>query len=219
MLSRILFLIEKDFALHIKKAEVVLLQVFLGVTIFTLMRFIAEDSQLNGISSGIFWVAFFLSGNLAINRMAQIDSTNKSSEGIILSGTGSISIFIAKNVFLFVYSALIIFALLPTHILFFNLWDRTDFPLILGISFLTAFGFNSVLILTSSVISSVRFSEFMLPLVSLPLQLPLLLAAVTIFDQSYGNISANVSNWYLLLVVFDIVYFFLSLMLSLIIND
>ena len=78
-------------------------------------------------------------------------------------------------------------------------------PLLLLVFLLGSIGFSSVGTLFSAIAANTRMRELMLPLLLLPVSIPVLLAAVETTQYALG-VKENASDWFKLLVVYDVVF-------------
>jgi heme exporter protein B len=70
---------------------------------------------------------------------------------------------------------------------------------------LGSIGFASVGTLFSALAANTRMRELMLPLLLLPVSIPALLASVELTQYALG-VNENASDWFKLLIVYDVVF-------------
>ncbi|MCH7549588.1 MAG: heme exporter protein CcmB [Candidatus Krumholzibacteriota bacterium] len=94
---------------------------------------------------------------------------------------------------------------LPLFIVFFDVTVTRGIGILLLIFALGAIGFSAVGTLFSAVAVNTRMRELLLPVLLLPITVPVLIAAVETTSWALGA-DIEVSLWFKLLVVYDVVF-------------
>ena len=220
-MRNILLLIKKDSWLHQANFESFLTCVLMTTTVFFITRLSVEADLITEYAAGSYWTAFFITGYLTLNRILQIETLNQSFQAILISGVPSSSVFIASNLSLIFFFSVSQLVILPIHALFFGIdWTLLNYPLFLLIFFLVAIGFNAVISVIGVLVSEIKFNEFLLPLLCFPLQIPLLLAAVTLSNGIIqGEDLSVLTDWIKMLFAFDTVFLLLGYIIYTVIFD
>ena len=109
--------------------------------------------------------------------------------------------FTANVIFMFAIELMV----LPLFTIFFDVAVGGAVWMLLLIFFLGAVAFSSVGTLFSAIAANTRMRELLLPMLLLPVTIPALIAAVETTSWALGA-DIDVSFWFRLLIVFDLVF-------------
>ena len=199
----------KDLVLEARRPETVLSLLVLGLLVLVIFAFAvdlpeASDSRL---APGILWIAIVFSGTLALGRAFAIERENGCMSGLLLAPIDRGTIFLAKLVVNVAVLAAFEVVLVP----FFSvLFDAPLAGNVLELAVVLAagtIGLAAVGTLFALAALATRARELMLPLLVLPLQIPLLIAAVEATDLVLGGQPLlALGAWGNLLVAFDVLF-------------
>src|SRR6185295_16658035 len=170
---------KKDLAIELRTKSA-----FLSVVVFTLLGlvifFFAWDSTAVSaldLAPGVLWVTFTFAGLLGLHRSFGVELQDRAFDGLLVAPIERESIYLGKAIAnaIFVFAVLVI--AIPAVALFYNL------PLgraILALGFvagLAAFGLVAIGTLFSAMAVNTRMAELLLPMLSLPFFVPIVLAS------------------------------------------
>jgi len=205
----VLAIIWKDLVLEARSRETVASLFVLGVLVLVIFNFavdIAPDDVAD-VAPGVLWIAIVFSATLALGRAFAIERENGCMTALLLAPVDRGLVFFAKllvNVIvLLVFEAL----LLPFFVLFFPVGAGAALPELVAVLIAGTIGLAAVGTLFALAAFGTRARELMLPLLILPLQIPLLIAAVRSTSLVLaGTALGDLGAWGTLLVSFDVVF-------------
>jgi heme exporter protein B len=178
-----------------------------AVIVLVLFAFALDPDRgiLRKASSGLFWVAVLFSALLAVQRSFAVESADAGRDGLRLSGLDPAGIFLGK-------AGAVAVQLLALEVL-------------LGVGIAVLYGTalqGPLLLLTTCVAATVglaaagtvygvlaaglKVRETLLPLLTLPVLAPVLLAATRAWEVALGDSIDDGWRWVQLLAVFAVVY-------------
>jgi heme exporter protein B len=203
----------KDLKLDLRSLENFFSMLFFSVIILLIFAFAlpTDDVDPAGLTPGIFWVTFLLSGLLSLNKSFQTEKTNGCMEALLLSPVDRGSIFLGKMAGNVLFIMVIQLMLIPLFCLLFDNAAIVHFAALLALSFCAAVGFSSLGTLLSALTADLRFKEILLPILLFPLLVPLLLTSVRIMQSILvGDGFGGAADWLKLLIGFDLIFLILS---------
>ncbi|MFP6627056.1 MAG: heme exporter protein CcmB [Deltaproteobacteria bacterium] len=208
-----LALIRKDLLLEIRSKETVFSLFVLGVLILLVFNFALDITAENmgRLAPGLLWAAIVLSAMLGVSRTFLIERENGCMSALLASPLDRSSLFVAKLcvnlLFLLTFEAM----LLPVFMLMFGLDPWQNIPALAVVLFAGSVGLAATGTLFALAALGTRARELMLPLLVLPLEIPLVIAAVkatalVLAGQPLGLLGA----WGNILVAFDVLFLVLG---------
>jgi heme exporter protein B len=207
MLRTIATVLWKDLRIEIRTRDALSASFVFCVLVLVVFNFTLDldATQARRLGAGFLWVAFAFGGILSLNRTFALEKADGCAKSLMLApvdrGAIYLGKFLANVIFMLVTQALI----LPLFAVFFNVPVLSAVPLLALIFLLGSIGFSSVGTLFSAMAANTRMRELMLPLLLLPVSIPVLLAAVETTRYALG-VSENASDWFKLLIVYDVVF-------------
>lgn len=204
-----LAVIWKDLMLEARGRETIASLFVLGLLVLVLFNFAVDidPSNVSSIAPGVLWIAIVFSATLALGRAFAIERENGCMIGLLLApldrGTLYLAKLIVNVVVLLVFEAL----LLPFFFLLFDLNAGATLPHLAAVLFAGTIGLAAVGTLFALAALGTRARELMLPLLILPLQIPLLIAAVKASDVVLkGATILALGAWGNLIIGFDLLF-------------
>jgi len=159
------------------------------------------------LAPGVLWVIFTFSGLLGLHRSFGVESDDHAIDGLLASPISRESIFLGKAIANLIFVAAVQLIAIPALVLFYNLPLGDVAGPLIAIAVLAAIGLVAVGTLFSAMAVNTRLAELLLPMLSLPFFVPIVIAA----SQSTAKLLSGrpvveVSAWLKLLVAFDIVF-------------
>jgi heme exporter protein B len=204
----------KDLNLEFKTKESLSVMIVFSLLILVILNFSIPRGRvpIHYIIPGLFWVAVSFAGILGFNRSFTIEEEEEAIKGLLLAPVDRGAIFLGKftmNTLLLVITEVII---LPAIIILFNVIPvGSIFSFIISILLVTI-GFSLIGTLEGALSVKTRAKELMLPLLFFPVVVPIFLSGIRLISPFFGGESAG-SSWWIIVILFDLLYLFLSLLL------
>ncbi len=159
------------------------------------------------LAPGVLWVIFTFSGLLGLHRSFGVETDDHAIDGLLASPVSREAIFLGKAIANLIFVVVVQMIAIPALVLFYNLpLGHIAAPLI-GIAILAAVGLVAIGTLFSAMAVNTRLAELLLPMLSLPFFVPIVIAASQSTAKLLtGRPVAEVGAWLKLLVAFDIVF-------------
>jgi heme exporter protein B len=167
----------------------------------------ADRERLGAALPGLLWLGFVLSGLVGLGRTFLTERENDCWEGLLLTPGDKSAVYVGKVAGNLVVMLLVEVILLALFAVFFNV-DLG--PHLAGLALLVVLGtvgFAAVGTLFAAMTAHVRARELLFPVLLLPIQVPVLLAAVKATEAVLGGEPLTaVDHWLKLLVAADVIY-------------
>ena len=178
----------------------------LGVTIF----YFAWDStavSASDLAPGVLWVIFIFAALLGLPRSFGSELTDRAIDGLLGAPVSRESIYLGKALANLVFVCGVLAVTLPAVVLFYNLPLDRGVLALAGVALLAAVGLVAIGTLFSAMAVNTRMAELLLPMLSLPFFVPIVMAAAQSSARLMaGRPVAEAWPWLRILVAFDIVF-------------
>ncbi len=187
---------------------------FLSVVVFALLGIVifyfAWDPtavSAGDLAPGVLWMIFTFSGLLGLHRSFGVEQEERAIDGLLASPASREAIFVGKAAANLVFVLAVQAVAIPAVSLFYNLpLGAVSLPLA-GIALLAAVGLVAVGTLFSAMAANTRLSELLLPMLSLPFFVPIVIpAAQATAKLLSGRPVGEAMAWLRLLLAFDLVF-------------
>jgi heme exporter protein B len=199
----------KDLAIEFRTRTAFLSAVvfaLLGVTIF----YFAWDStavSAPDLAPGVLWVIFTFAGLLGLQRSFASELADRAVDALLGAPISRESIYLGKALANLVFVLGILLVTIPAVVLFYNLPVGGGIVMLAGIAGLAAIGLVAVGTLFSAMAVNTRMAELLLPMLSLPFFVPIVMgAAQSSARLMAGRPVAEAWPWLRILLAFDIVF-------------
>lgn len=160
---------------------------------------------LQRTAPGLLWMAVLFSSVLAARRAYQTETEDGALEGLLLASIDRAAIFLGKAIAVIAQLLVLEAAIVLLVVVLFNL--SLGAPLVVAAAFaLGTVGLAAVGSLFGIVAESARSREAILPLLTLPLVTPVLIAGVRATDLAATGRASEAASWLGLLAAFDVVF-------------
>jgi heme exporter protein B len=178
----------------------------LGVTIFYFAWDPTAVAALD-LAPGVLWVIFTFSALLGLQRSFGMEQVDHAMDALLVAPVDRESIYLGKAMANLLFVAGVQVIALPAVGLFYNVpLGAVALPLA-GLALLAAIGVVTVGTLFSAMAVNTRLAELLLPMLSLPFFLPIVMAASqTTARLLAGRPAAEAWPWLRILLAFDIVF-------------
>src|SRR5919197_4521329 len=213
--QQMLALLAKDLKTEWRTRDIFTSMFVFAVLVVVVFNFaIGADTELiRQVASGVIWIALSFASVLGLQRTGQMEREEDSLQGVLLALHDRSTLFMAKMLAQMLYLLVVVICTLPLC----GIWFRIDFIACIGelcVAFtLGMLGLSIVGTLFGMIALHTRACEVMLPMLFLPVSIPLTIAAVQATAQLIDGKGLRESADYLVLLgIFDVVCFFLALM-------
>src|SRR6478736_6267017 len=159
------------------------------------------------LAPGVLWVIFTFSGLLGLQRSFGSELADRAVDGLLGAPISRESIYLGKALANLVFVVGILAVTIPAVVLFYNLPLGSGIAGLAGIAALAAVGLVAVGTLFSAMAVNTRMAELLLPMLSLPFFVPVVMAAAQSSARLMaGRPVAEAWPWLRILVAFDIVF-------------
>jgi heme exporter protein B len=178
----------------------------LGLSIF----FFAWDPSAVAaidLAPGVLWVIFTFSGLLGLQRSFSVEQAERAIDGLLVSPVDREAIFLGKALANLVFVGAIQCVAIPAVALFYNLPLGRSLPVLFSVALLAALGLVAIGTLFSAMAVNTRLAELLLPMLSLPFFVPVVITAAQSTSRLLaGRPASEVWPWLKILIAFDIVF-------------
>lgn len=159
------------------------------------------------LAPGVLWVIFTFSGLLGLHRSFGVEQSDRAIDGLLLAPVPRQAIYLGKALANLLFVLAVQAIALPAIVLFYNVPVSASFGVIAVIAVLAAIGLVAVGTLFSSMAVNTRLAELLLPMLSLPFFVPVVMpAAQATASLLAGRPVAEAAAWLKVLLAFDIVF-------------
>jgi heme exporter protein B len=200
---------KKDLTIELRTRTAFLSSVVFSMLGLTIFYFAWSPSAVSAVdvASGVIWVIFTFSGILAVQRSFSIEQPERAGDCLMVSPISREAIYLGKAIANIIFVGALQLVTIPVAALFYNLPFVRSVPMLLGISILATVGVVAVGTLFASMAVNTRMAELLLPMLSLPFFMPIVIAAATSTERLLNGRPVSESTiWLKLLVAFDLVF-------------
>ena len=209
MLSAAWLIARKDLSIELRTRSA-----FLSVMVFTLLAlatfFFAWDSTAVAaidLAPGVLWVTFTFAGLLGLHRSFGLESQDRAIDGLLVAPVERESIYMGKALANLVFVLGVLLVALPALAVLYNLPAAQTFYALAPVALLAAIGLVAVGTLFSSMAVNTRLAELLLPMLSLPFFVPIVMASSQVSTRLLaGRPLSDAMPWLKILIAFDIVF-------------
>lgn len=212
---RALIVLWKDLLTERRSKESLNALLFFALLLLFLFQFALgpDRERLHAALPGLLWLGFILAGLLGLGRSFIAELDNDCWEGLRLTPGDKSAIYLGKLLGNFVMMGAVEVVLLALFGFFYDvqLWPVLG-PLV-AVLLPGTIGLAAVATLFAAMTAHLRARELLFPVLLLPAQVPILLAAVSATEAALlGQPLSEVSHWLKLLVGADVVYVVIGLL-------
>ncbi len=217
-LRQALLVARKDLSVEIRTKESLNASAAFAIAILLLLSFAfdvtSEEIQQN--EGGLLWIVFVFAGALVFNRGFARELPNECLDALLSSPLSAGSLLIGKAVGIF--ATLLVVELLSLCVfgIFYGVRWWVHPGALAGVFALATWGIATLGAVFGALTVNLRLRDLMLPVIVYPLLIPLLIAAIELTKGLFliQPPQGDLSIWWRVLVVFDIVFTALALLLA-----
>jgi heme exporter protein B len=199
----------KDVAIELRTRSA-----FLSVVVFTLLGlvifFFAWDPTAVAaldLAPGVLWVTFTFAGLLGLHRSFGVEMQDRAMDALLVAPVNRESIYVGKAVANGIFVSAVLLIAVPALALFYNLPLVRTLTALGPIALLAAIGLVAIGTLFSAMAVNTRLAELLLPMLSLPFFVPIVLASAQSSTRLLaGRPLEEAMPWIKILVAFDLVF-------------
>ncbi|HVZ76419.1 MAG TPA: heme exporter protein CcmB [Gemmatimonadaceae bacterium] len=187
----------------------------LGVTILVLFGFaLGPDAEaLRAAAAGALWLSVLFAGVLAFNRSYQVELESHALEPLLLYPGARWTIYAGKLLANALFVGLMLVIVVVAGIALFQVAIPAQWPALLGVLALGAFGLVVLGTFYAAMASRSRAREVLLPLLLFPMLVPVLLAAMSASKAFLaGDPMHEAGAWVRLLLAYDLIFLLSTLL-------
>ena len=210
MRTTVAALIRKDLQLERRSFESVPAMLMFSVTVFVLFHFGLDRNALAGdLAAGVLWVTLLLAAVLGMNRLFVAEREQGGFDAFLLAPVDRTSLFVAKAAVLFGFLVAVEVAAIPAFaVLLLGPSPFQALPELLAILLLADIGIAVIGTLVGAMAIQTRARDLIVPLISLPLILPVVIAAGNATAPLFAEAGAEAvpARWLGVLGLYDLVF-------------
>jgi heme exporter protein B len=199
----------KDLAIEFRTRTAYFSALVFALLALTIFYFAWDPTAVAAIdlAPGVLWVIFTFSGLLGLQRSFAMEQADRAMDALLGAPVDRESIYLGKALANVVFVVGVQVVALPAVALFYNVpLGGIALPLA-GIALLAAIGIVAVGTLFSSMAVNTRLAELLLPMLSLPFFVPIVIAAAgTTARLLAGRPATEAWPWLRILIGFDLVF-------------
>lgn len=159
------------------------------------------------MAPGVLWMIFTFAAMLGLQRSFGVEAAERAMDGLLVSPIDREAIYLGKAIANYVFVLAIQTVAIPAVALFYNLPLDRGIVVVFAVGMLAALGIVAVGTLFASMAVNTRLAELLLPMLSLPFFVPVVITAgQSTAKLLAGRPVAEVAPWLKILVAFDIVF-------------
>ncbi len=199
----------KDLAIEFRTRTAFLSSLVFALLAIVIFYFAWDPTAIPALdlAPGVLWVIFTFSGLLGLNRSFAIEQSERAIDGLLLAPVSRQAIYLGKGFANLLFVLAVQAIALPAVVLFYNVPVTGGFVAVAAIAVLAAIGLVAIGTLFSSMAVNTRLAELLLPMLSLPFFVPIVMpAAQATASLLAGRPVAEAAAWLKVLLAFDIVF-------------
>jgi len=199
----------KDLAIEFRTRTAFLSALVFAVLGLSIFFFAWDSTAVSSIdlAPGVLWVILTFSGLLGLQRSFSVEETDRGIDALLVSPISREAIYLGKAIANLLFVGAVQCITIPALALFYNLPMGRPFAVVAAIAALAIVGLVAVGTLFSAMAVNTRLAELLLPMLSLPFFVPIVMAAAqSTAHVLAGRPVAEAWPWLKILVAYDIVF-------------
>jgi heme exporter protein B len=199
----------KDLAIEFRTRTAFLSALVFSVLALCIFYFAWDESIVSAAdrAPGVLWVVLAFSSLLGLQRSFGVEEQDRGIDALLVSPISRESIYLGKAIGNLIFLGAIQVVVIPALALFYNLRLGQPMAMVSGIVLLAVIGIVAVGTLFSAMAVNTRMAELLLPLLSLPFFVPILMDAAQAATRVLAGRPVSESwPWLKLLIAFDLVF-------------
>jgi heme exporter protein B len=200
---------KKDLTIEYRTRSAFLSSIVFALVAMVIFYFAWDRTSVGAydLAPGVLWALFVFSGMLGLHRSFGVEQADRAIDGLLASPVSREAIFAGKAFANLVFVLGVQAIAVPALALFFNVTFLDGIGPLSLVIVLSAIGLVSVGTLFAAMASNTRLAELLLPMLSLPFFIPVVIpaaqATVRILDNRPFQ---EIMIWVRMLVAFDLIF-------------
>lgn len=207
-------ILAKDLKLELRSFETITVTaIFTTATILIFHFALARDELFGDLAAGVFWVTILFASSLTINRLLSNERQQGGYEGLLLAPIDRNAIFYAKAAYLFIALTLLeLFAFLLFGLMLLGPAPDPAMLALIPICLLVNVGLATIGTLISGLATTTSARELLVPLMTLPLFIPVMIGASNATAPLFEKLPhvVDLGKWLALIGLYDAVFVLLA---------
>ncbi|MBX6331690.1 MAG: heme exporter protein CcmB [Gemmatimonadaceae bacterium] len=209
-LTAALLIARKDLAIEFRTRTAFFSAVVFALLAIVIFYFAWDPTAVAAVdlAPGVLWVIFTFSGLLGLHRSFGVEMADRAIDGLLGAPIAREAIYLGKALANLVFVAAVQVIAIPAIVLFYNmpLAGRAALA-VAAIALLAAIGLTAVGTLFSAMAVNTRLAELLLPMLSLPFFVPIIMPAAQATARLLsGRPVSEAASWLKILIAFDLVF-------------
>jgi len=209
-LAAALLIARKDLAIEFRTRTAFFSAVVFALLGIVIFYFAWDPTAVSAVdlAPGVLWVIFTFSGLLGLHRSFGVELADRAIDGLLGAPLAREAIYLGKALANLAFVVAVQAIAIPAIALFYGVaLDAHVAAAIAGIALLAAIGLVAVGTLFSAMSVNTRLAELLLPMLSLPFFVPIVMPAAQATARLLsGRPVAEAMSWLKILLAFDIVF-------------
>jgi heme exporter protein B len=203
-------LLRKDLLLEVRAKQSVPSMALFAVTTMVVFHFALDRNEVSGdLAAGVLWVTLLFAATLAVNRLFVAEREEGGFDGFLLAPVDRTAMLFAKATAMLVFLVLLELIAVPAYSILLlgpSPWD--GLPGLIAVLALADVGIALVGTLVGAMAVQARARELLVPLLSLPLLLPILIGAANATAPLFqpGGAEPLPGRWLAVMGLYDVVF-------------
>ncbi len=216
-IRQVLVVAGKDLRAEFRTKEAINASLAFALVILVLFSFAFDplEETTRAISGGLLWIVFAFAGALVLNRSFTRELPNDCLDALVAAPVSAAGLFLGKALANYLLVLGVEIVALPVFGVFYNVhWTQFFWQLMLVLA-LGNWALTVIGTVFSALTVNVRLREVMLPMLTYPILVPALMAAMQLTGYLVTGTPINSENasWLKVLVGFDVMFTAVSLFL------
>jgi heme exporter protein B len=204
-----LLIARKDLAIEFRSRTAFLSSLVFAVLALSIFYFTWDESVVTAQdrAPGVLWVVLAFSALLGLQRAFSLEEHDRGIDALLIAPIARESVYLGKAVGNLLFLCAIQAVAIPALAVFYDLRFNNQLLVVAGIVLLAMVGIVAVGTLFSAMAVNTRLAELLLPMLSLPFFVPILMdAAQATTRVMAGRPLSEAWPWLRLLIAFDLVF-------------
>ena len=204
-----LLVARKDLTIEFRSRTAFLSSLVFAVLGLVIFYFAWDATAVSAIdlAPGVLWVILTYSSLLGLQRSFSVEEGDRAIDGLLIAPIGREAIYLGKAIANLGFVAAVQLVVVPALAVFYNVPFGAPLAVVLAIAGLAVIGIVAVGTLFSAMTVNTRMAELLLPMLSLPFFVPIVITAAAASQRVFaGRPIAEAWPWLKILIAFDIVF-------------
>jgi heme exporter protein B len=203
-------IVRKDLLVELRTGEAVPTMVLFSLSTFVLFHFALQRDTVSGdLAAGVLWVTLLFAGVLAIGRLFVAEREQGGFDGFLLAPVDRTAMFLAKATVLLVFLVAVELIAVPAFAILLlgpSVWG--ELPELVAVLALADLGVAIIGTLVGALGVQARARELLVPIITLPLMIPVVIAAARATSPLLLESGAGAlpGRWVAVLALYDLVF-------------